>query len=982
MPDRERSNILSKPDDWVREYKNDPEKLLTIAEELAVQNRLDEAEQIGAILLLGDDSNSDAWNLAGFVQCAKGQFDEALKSFNKAYVLNPNNINAAKNLLDILIQTGQIDQAMCVRLELQDIFPDDTELQALFAQMRNGRLDADQWHDAIVESRLVEDIAAEIRAGQYPEWIKPLLMHTKPGEVVLELGSGTGAMSAILAQNNRSVILVDYSRQNLDFSRKLFDELGLRGEFVLADVTERLSFTDGFADMVWSSGLLEHFNDNEILHILSESARIAGNKVMSLVPNASSLAYRLGKWQQEQSGTWDYGHEDPKWTMSDHFVRAGLMDVKEYSTGVKHSLAFLTAPETAPAAALLSSFFETLEPEELRRLNQGYLLATIGCKRKIKKLAVVPSDPLDAYEAKGNSHILKDYYNPAGCFDEVYCLSPFEKAEQFAHGMHVIPTTKEELPGRIRELGIDIVRAYGGFSACDFACAGKTEGVPVVVSVHDGRESWLYDSIRQADHVIAVSSAVRDLVLSRAVSPERVHMLPNRIDLEAFKHIDDPEIEAEFRSRFPGKYRILHVGRKDPQKNADTLIRALRYLGSDYTAVFIGRGDDDTYRKLAEECGVAEQCHFIQSVPNSELPKYYSAFDCMCTPSRSEGFGIVFIEALACEAMVITSNIGPMGEYITNGVNGILVDRYEDPETLAEAVARACTDKELRANLKSNAREAAIPFGKEKVDQAEAKLYKQFLCEAGDIEEEIPKSVASEISKQNSWYVGSQFEWAEKPCIRPIYQKRFDYFVKCIERAKRRFGGKLRMLDAGCGDGYWLWRLGGIDGVEVEGVDYNPVRVERALKIAPGAHVTCQDLASFHSDNTFDIVILSQVIEHIEDDMAVLSKIRSLLRDGGVLILGTPNEGSRLHQYKNRKLGESFETDHFHFYTEKSIREKIQSAGFDISSVMREAFFLGNDELYYKLTQNKWGFELLSLLTNLCPSECSDYYFECRLREK
>ena len=59
----------------------------------------------------------------------------------------------------------------------------------------------------------------------------------------------------------------------------------------------------------------------------------------------------------------------------------------------------------------------------------------------MKKLVVIPSDPIHAYEAKGTSSWIKDYYNPQGYFDEVYVLSPLEKNKTEKYGLKIIPVS-------------------------------------------------------------------------------------------------------------------------------------------------------------------------------------------------------------------------------------------------------------------------------------------------------------------------------------------------------------------------------------------------------------------------------------------------------------------------------------------------------------------------------------------------------------
>jgi SAM-dependent methyltransferase len=240
----------------------------------------------------------------------------------------------------------------------------------------------------------------------------------------------------------------------------------------------------------------------------------------------------------------------------------------------------------------------------------------------------------------------------------------------------------------------------------------------------------------------------------------------------------------------------------------------------------------------------------------------------------------------------------------------------------------------------------------------------------------VDDKVERGILEEDHWYVGSQFEWAEKPYIRRIYERRFQFIVSCIGRSRRRFNDELGVLDAGCGDGYWLSRLERIPGISLTGVEYNPLRRERARSAAVKAELHGENLLTFTSEQPFHVVLLSQVIEHVEDDVALLEKMCQLLLPGGTLILGTPNEGSALHRLR-RRFGPAFATDHVHFYTEPDIAKKIVDSGFRIETVMHEVFFLGVNRVYNWLNSRQWGFLLLERLAQLIPSECSDYYFEC-----
>ena len=290
----------------------------------------------------------------------------------------------------------------------------------------------------------------------------------------------------------------------------------------------------------------------------------------------------------------------------------------------------------------------------------------------------------------------------------------------------------------IRDLDIHLVRAYGGYWPSDFATNSSVAGVPIIVSVHDTNPLFLHDSVKYADYVLAISRPVLTLLHKRGIERDKIHMFSNRIDLNKFKPIEGEENTKKvelLKRKYPGKYRILFIGRlyiksNGIQKNWDTLIKSLKYLGNDYTLIMIGSGgvkDKEAVMKLAKETNVEKQIFLIESVSNDELRYYYSMVDVFCTPSRWEGFGIVFIESLAMGVVTITSNISPMNLYIKNGVNGILVNDYENPKELGHAIVEGTTDEEIRNTLRQNARASIQKFGRQNVDKWEVLLYKYFL---------------------------------------------------------------------------------------------------------------------------------------------------------------------------------------------------------------------------------------------------------------
>ena len=347
--------------------------------------------------------------------------------------------------------------------------------------------------------------------------------------------------------------------------------------------------------------------------------------------------------------------------------------------------------------------------------------------RCLSRLVIIPSDPIEEYERKGLDW-LDRYYNPQGLFDEVFALSPKEGADRDAHGLKIRRVTIPSFGRVLREIRPDAVRAYGGFWPADLACSFRQAGIPVIVSVHDTNPSLFHPSVCFADHVLCVSRAVADLAISAGVSPGIIRILPNRVDLKTFRPTANPEPRHPELERLPDGRRILHIGRKARQKNLDTVIRALAKLPDDYACVFIGQGPTLGFKELARQLGVDERCAWIESVTNSELPLWYSWCDCFCVPSRWEGFGLVFLEAAACGAPIVTSDLAPMNELLTHGCHAHLVPEYEDPEAIARAIRTVCEDDFYRRQLSRNAPQAAIPFDREVVDALEAAFYREVVA--------------------------------------------------------------------------------------------------------------------------------------------------------------------------------------------------------------------------------------------------------------
>jgi SAM-dependent methyltransferase len=195
--------------------------------------------------------------------------------------------------------------------------------------------------------------------------------------------------------------------------------------------------------------------------------------------------------------------------------------------------------------------------------------------------------------------------------------------------------------------------------------------------------------------------------------------------------------------------------------------------------------------------------------------------------------------------------------------------------------------------------------------------------------------LAEARSVNPQWYLEEQPPEQSSPW-RHHLRKRREYVQSVLskELSKRKLEKFPALLDLGCGDGNnCLWLKEFADTLYAS--DYNMVRLPRAHALVPGAMVFLADIMSYPAeDNSFDCIFFNHVLEHIPDDIGALRIVRRILKPGGLLVLGAPNEGCWWWQLAYKRDPESMKTtDHVHFYTAKSVCEKLHAVGLEYNAV-------------------------------------------------
>lgn len=225
-----------------------------------------------------------------------------------------------------------------------------------------------------------QHLADLLAQGQCLPWVETLLQYTEESEDILDLGSGSGQHAAILARSGRRLTLLDWSQENVDFSRRLFESMGVQGRFLQGDMTQPLPFQDESFDTVFSCGVFEYFSDAQIVAILKEAFRICRKRVIIMVPNAWSMPYRIGKWHMEHMQKWQWGGERPFSSLRPYFRSLGVDRPMEFTVGTKLSLNFLKMRGGNRMKEVLIKTLRLKDHSRPARLRQGYLLVSVGVK--------------------------------------------------------------------------------------------------------------------------------------------------------------------------------------------------------------------------------------------------------------------------------------------------------------------------------------------------------------------------------------------------------------------------------------------------------------------------------------------------------------------------------------------------------------------------------------------------------------------------
>ncbi len=230
-------------------------------------------------------------------------------------------------------------------------------------------------------------------------------------------------------------------------------------------------------------------------------------------------------------------------------------------------------------------------------------------------------------------------------------------------------------------------------------------GIPYITIAH-GVEAWNITNLKRqkalqyADKILAVSNYTRERLLTEQdLDPSKVTLLPNTFNCDRFTIKPKPTYLLDKYQLTPDQPVILTVNRlssRESYRGYDRIIEALPYIRQHIPNVhymIVGKGDDrDRLEKSIIQQNLQDAVTLAGFISDAELPAYYQLCDLFAMPSKLEGFGIVYLEALASGKPVLGGNQDGARDALGQGELGVLVnpdDVTEIGKTIVEILKRS-----------------------------------------------------------------------------------------------------------------------------------------------------------------------------------------------------------------------------------------------------------------------------------------------------
>jgi len=274
--------------------------------------------------------------------------------------------------------------------------------------------------------------------------------------------------------------------------------------------------------------------------------------------------------------------------------------------------------------------------------------------------------------------------------------------------------------------------------------------LPVLLTLQEGQDLERQDFLKKffrrlivgkIDSATAISNYLKNYVLKlRKNLP--VEVIPNGVDSAKFSREFSYGELSELADRLgilPDEKAIVSTGRLVPKNGLDILIKAFAILVSNdkeirHKLLLIADGSQrQELVGLAESLGVVDKVVFVKHVSQDELPKYLKISHVFVRPSRSEGLGISFLEAMAAGLPVVGTAVGGITDFLVHNQTGLICDGSR-PEDVAEKIKTLIEDRELRKMVAKNGQELVREkYDWDKITLEYARIYNDVISKGSSV---------------------------------------------------------------------------------------------------------------------------------------------------------------------------------------------------------------------------------------------------------
>ena len=275
----------------------------------------------------------------------------------------------------------------------------------------------------------------------------------------------------------------------------------------------------------------------------------------------------------------------------------------------------------------------------------------------------------------------------------------------------------------IKRKKIDIMHAQGFFSGIVCYLLKKITGVPYIITIQSA-DFTIYHSEIKFNFIIKLqkwfeSVIYKNAAVCHAVSDDlckhfnnqginKCFMVPNGVETDLFKPINDKR-KKEVRENLgiKTKYFVSCLSRLQEKNGTHTVVEAMHVLMQKRTDIcchIIGDGVERLrLEKMIKEYNLENNVFLVGHVLHEEVGEYIAASDVFVRPSIAEGFGIVYLEAMACDVPVVGTPVGGIVDFLKDGETGLMCE-VENAKDLALKIEKLIDDNELVKKIVNNSR--------------------------------------------------------------------------------------------------------------------------------------------------------------------------------------------------------------------------------------------------------------------------------------